>query len=1400
MDTYLDIVVANFGTDNIGIFLGNGNGTFASQIIYSNGLGSHPSSVATGDFNNDTLLDIVVANYGTNSISVFLGDGNGRFGSQIITSLGSSHPLAIAVADFNKDNQLDIVVANYGTLNFAILFGYNNGSFRIDTIYYMGYDSIPYSLAIADFNNDNHFDIAVINYGTSEFAILLGNGNKSFIIQKYSTGVGSNPCSFAVADFNKDNKLDIVIANAGTSNVGLFLGNGNGSFTNLTTYPTGFGSRPQFIIVGDLNVDNKLDVVIIDSRNNDITVFKGYGNGTFSIIATHSTGYNSGPSSIGMGDFDNDNKPDIVITNNNTNNILLLFGYTAFPVSNTTWYPTGTDSSPNFVAVADLNYDNLLDIVVADSGTDYVGIFINLGNGIFGNQQTYYTIRNSETRFVAIADVDNDKKLDIIIVLSATSQIGVLFGYGDGIFSYGYTYSTGYNSYPESIALIDLNNDNNLDIVVPNYYGGNVGIMFGYGDGSFTSVSTYLTNMDFYPTSVAVGDLNNDTIIDIVAANFYYGGLGILLGYGNGSFGIPTIISTDEDYPQCVTLGDLNNDNHLDIVFSSPAFFTVGVLLGYGNGRFTAIARYSTGRGSYPWCVILVDLNNDTLLDIAVGNAYDGTIGLFLGIGNGTFPKQSTFIFTAGYLPYSLAFGDFNNDNQPDIVSGIYGNSYIAVFLIHYEEDFTQEVSYMTGSGPHPYSVVIGEFNNDNQSDMVVANSGTDNIQVALDYSKGAFISKITYSTGSDSYPNFVTTADFNKDNRLDIAVANFWADNINVFLGFGNESFDEASVHSTDLASFPESLAVGDFNNDTWMDIAVANSGNDNIGILLGFDFATFLNQTINVPGGVPTPFRLAVADFNNDHQWDIVVANRDIAIVGIYLGYGNGTFSQQISYQTGYSSSPISVAVGDFNSDNQLDIVVANSDDNNIGLFLGYGNGSFQPQQTLSTGSSSYPVSLAVGDFNNDSRLDIVVVNQNSDNVRIYLSYGNGTFATPIVYRLPSNSYPNWVVAGDLNNDKILDIAVANYYRDSIAILFGYGNGSVGKLITLSTGYYSGPSTIALADLNQDNLPDIAVANNEAQNIQVYFGYGNGTFVLQTTYSTGSSSYMNMIVAQDVNNDAILDILVTDNADINGNIRIFYGVGNGKFTLPKIYSTGTNSQPSSIAICDFNNDNRVDIAITLSNKDSIGIMLRYKSEPFATQTTFSTGNHSQPTSVAVADFNNDDQLDIAVTNSGTNNIGILFGYGNGNFTDQFIYSTGDNSDPYALATGDFNNDHYLDIAFVNSGTDNIGILLGYGNGSFYYLTTYSTGLRSDPSSIAIDDLNKDNHLDLVIANWGINNILVFFGLGNGTFSEPKLYSVGYNARPQSVAISDINNDNLLDIVVANFGSDYVEILLQTC
>jgi hypothetical protein len=1399
-DKYLDIVVANSDTDNVGILLGYGNGTFTNQITYPTGSGSHPYSVVIGDFNKDNQLDIAVAQFGTNSIGVFLGDGNGSFASPISITLGSSRPLSMVTGDFNNDNQLDIVVANYGTSNIAILLGYNDGSFRIKSVYEMGYDSIPTSLAVADFNSDNQLDIAVVNYGTSTLAILLADGNGTFVMHQYSTGNGSYPCSVAVGDFNRDNRIDIAIANYGTDNVGIFLGYGNGSFTNTIIQSTGSDSRPQFIAVGNFNNDSKLDIIVANLGSNNVLVLKGNGNGTFSLVTTYSTEANSDPCSIAVGDFDNDNIPDVAITNNATNEILVLTEYFIYPTAQQTTYST-MYSNPNSVAVGDFNNDDQLDIVVADSNSDTIGVFIGLGNGIFGIQQTYFTSQNSATSYVAVGDFNNDNQLDIVASMSAYNQIGILFGYGNGTFRYGMFYSTGSNSTPNLIAVGDFNNDNNLDLVTANYGTGGVGVLLGNGDGTFRNVTTYSTGFDGYSKSVAVGDFNSDNMLDIVAANYWgSGGIVILLGYGDGSFENPLFISTGDNVPQCVTIGDLNKDNHLDIVYTSPLFSYVGILLGYGNGTFGSITGCSTDRGSFPWAVALGDFNNDTLLDIAVSNAYDSNIGVFLAIKNGSFTAQKTFYTGFASLPYCLAFGDFNNDNQPDIVVGNTRTNNIGIFLVYYEADFAQEATYLTGSGPHPYSVAVGDFNNDTQLDLVVANPGNNDIVILLGYNKGYFKSAVTYSIGYDSSAQFVIVADFNKDSQLDIAVANYRNNDINVLRGFGNGTFDDASVYSTGVNSLPSSLAVGDLNNDSWTDIVVANQGEDNIGVFLGFNYATFSNQTIYVNGGVPTPYYIAVGDFNNDHRWDIVVANRDIGNIGVYLGYGNGTFPEQMTYWMGTSTSPVSIAIGDFNNDNQADLVVANSAVNNIDILLGYPNGSFQAYTRYWTGYSSLPVSVATADFNRDNKLDIVVANQNSGDVGIFFGYGNGTFAEQVSYWMLYGSHPVWVVVGDFNSDTFLDIAVANGVGNNIGVLLGYGNGSFTKIAYFSTGNSSGPDSIAIGDLNNDNHMDIAVTNRNGQNVGIFFGYGDGTFGPQITYSTGSKSDLTSITVGDVNNDKILDILVSDMSDGAGNIAVLYGFGNGNFMIPKIYSTGLNSQPTSIVICDFNNDSRADLAISYSNKDSIGIMLRYKSEPFAAQTTFSTGNDSRPASVAVGEFNNDNQLDIAVANSGTSTIGILLGYRNGNFAEQMTYSVGDNTRPSSIAVGDFNNDHHTDIVVTNSNTNDIVIYLGFGNGTFALATTYLTGISSAPPSVAVGDLNKDHHLDIVVANWGTNNILVFFGLGNGNFSNSSSYSVGYNARPQSVTTGDINNDGLLDIAVANSGTDYVEILLQTC
>jgi hypothetical protein len=209
---------------------------------------------------------------------------------------------------------------------------------------------------------------------------------------------------------------------------------------------------------------------------------------------------------------------------------------------------------------------------------------------------------------------------------------------------------------------------------------------------------------------------------------------------------------------------------------------------------------------------------------------------------------------------------------------------------------------------------------------------------------------------------------------------------------------------------------------------------------------------------------------------------------------------------------------------------------------------------------------------------------------------------------------------------------------------------------------------------------------------------------------------------------------------------------------------------------------------------------MFQYRSERFVTPWYFATGSGSHPNSVSVGDFNHDNHTDVAVANSGTNNIGILLGLGDGTLAPQKTYMTGNMSTPFAIAVGYINDDDRLDIAVANYDSNNIGILFGYSNGGFTVITTYSTGSSSVPYSITISDLNKDNYTDIVVVTAGTDKMLVFYGFDNGTFLNPNSYSIEYDARPKSVAVGDINNDSLLDIIVANYGADYVEIFLQTC
>ncbi|CAF1559962.1 unnamed protein product, partial [Rotaria magnacalcarata] len=334
--------------------------------------------------------------------------------------------------------------------------------------------------------------------------------------------------------------------------------------------------------------------------------------------------------------------------------------------------------------------------------------------------------------------------------------------------------------------------------------------------------------------------------------------------------------------------------------------------------------------------------------------------------------------------------------------------------------------------------------------------------------------------------------------------------------------SFSAQTAYS--VRFLPYSLAAGDFNNDTQLDIVAANYGDDSISVLLGYDIGALENEISFAPADGSLLRGVVVSDVNNDILLDVIVANYGTNTIGAFLGHNNSTFENQLKFSMGFNAHPYTIAIGDFNTDGQADISVVDRGTKSIGLLLGNGNGMFRIQDSHGRNYEFPPLFIGAGDFDNDSRSDIVVAYDGTDNIDVLVAYESGSLTKHMIYS--AGSSPQCVTVADLNKDTLLDIVVANVNGNNISVLLGYGNGSFGNQMTYSTGSY--PQSVAVGDFNSDTQLDIVVANRGDNTISVLLGYGNGSFGSQMAYSTGS--YPQSVAVGDFNSDTQLDIVVAN------------------------------------------------------------------------------------------------------------------------------------------------------------------------------------------------------------------------------------------------------------------------------
>ena len=874
------------------------------------------------------------------------------------------------------------------------------------------------------------------------------------------------------------------------------------------------------------------------------------------------------------------------------------------------------------------------------------------------------------------------------------ARVTILLGNGDGTFTEKASPATG--SDPYAVVVADFNGDGIPDLAVVNADDiGSVTILLGNGDGTFTAAASPAAGS--YPYSLAVGDFNGDGVPDLAVANGCggdptcnsAGSVTILLGKGDGTFTAAAASPATGHYPSAIAVGDFNGDGKADLAVANSSDDTVTILLGNGDGTFTA-AGVSPATGSYPYSIAVGDFNGDGKADLAVVNQDANTVTILLGTGQGTFTVASTP--ATGSRPSGVAVGDFNGDGIPDLaIPNVYGES-VTILLGKGNGTFTAAASPAVSGAPN--AVAVGEFNRDGIPGLAVT-TGINTVAILLanltqtatatasgisPVGSGPHLVEASYP-GDGNYSSSVSAAAmlFSEPPPTGTTLAVTAGGNPVTSVVLGTEVTLTATVTDYGVAVTTGQVNFCDATSAHCTDIhllgtaQLTSAGTAVLKLHPGTGShsykAVFLGTTSDL------------ASSSSAVALTVVPAAKFPTATAIALGgsVGNYTLTATVAGTGGTTAPSGTVSFLDTSNGNQLLASAA--------LVLGSSTKGWVGFQTPVLDNS--PITIAAGDFNNDGIPDLAVGYANAEAVTILLGNGDGTF-TAAEDSVSEGNYSNFVAVGDFNGDGIPDLAIAtsgNYDTDpgSVAIWLGKGDGTFTAKASLAAGI--DPQGVAVGDFNGDGIPDLAVVNYYSNTVTILLGKGDGTFTAAAVSpATGSAPYF--VASGDFNGDGKADLAVANSGDSSLTILL----GNGDGTFKAVVSPATGSGPAAIAVADFNGDGILDLAVPNLHADTVTILLGKGDGTFtATATSPATGN--SPTYIAAGDFNGDGIADLAVTNLYSNTVTILQGKGDGTFTLAASPATGANPD--ALAVGNFNGDGLSSLAVANFTSNNVTVLL---------------------------------------------------------------------------------------------------------
>ena len=715
--------------------------------------------------------------------------------------------------------------------------------------------------------------------------------------------------------------------------------------------------------------------------------------------------------------------------------------------------------------------------------------------------------RTGNTRGFAAADVDRDGLLDLVVATSdAGGSVRVLLGDGAGSFLVGEGIPVAPDepgsASPESIAAADLDHDGDVDLVVANRALGNVSVLVGNGEGGFEFHSTHPVLAA--PIALATSDFNEDGHPDVAVVNQSSNTVSILIGTGDGGL-IDGAAQQVGAAPVALTAADFDGDEHVDLavlhfVDADPGDEDrdISILLGDGSGGFTRQSDIALGSEDedlrQPRDVVAGDFDADGDADLAVAIDFNGIVRILDGNGQGGFaPGQKIDV---DRQPVSLAATDLDDDGDLDLVAARRFSSRISILLNDAAGTFSRscvrtpapEVCVETTIA-FPNKVVAADFDADGAPDLAAINNPGGTVSVLLGDGLGGVGRSVVLGTGAR--PQGVAAADLDGDGNADLAIANSADDSVTLLFGDGERGFGRVTTLPGEVGPEPVAVISEDFDDDGFVDLALANFGGENVSVLLGNGKGAFPRaSTVPVWFG---PLALGAADFNEDGVLDLAVVNSSFQVfpgnlLSIRLGRGDGTFRcvpasciDELRLPDGAGA----VALGDLNADDHIDLAVTNEVTGVVRVFLGNGAGEFArlvPDRTVGGG----PAAVAIGRFDGDETPDLAVAQTHADTVSLYRGLGDGGFE-PMGTSVPAGDRPGALVARDVNADGSSDVLVVSAGSNSTSLLLGDGEGNLVPMPDISIG--ESPRALATGDFDRDGRGDVAVVQRLDDSVTVLF-----------------------------------------------------------------------------------------------------------------------------------------------------------------------------------------------------------------------------------------------------------------------------------------------------------------------